>query len=100
MANRVEVHKLVIESLMELLTRNKTTGLPLINEHSDPIKDLGLCSEDGIELACLLSIKLGFEIPHELNPLKDDRRRRARRVGEIVDFLLNIINEKGIAPHA
>jgi hypothetical protein len=100
MINRTEIRRIVIESLLELVSRGKEIELPVVNEATDPIKNLGLCSEDGIELACLLSLKLGFEIPHELNPIKDDARRRPRRVGEIVEFLLNLIDEKGIVNNA
>ena len=98
--NSNEVRRIVIESLLEILHGDGRSEIPEINDQTDPIRELGLTSEDGIEVACLLSCKLKFEIPLEINPFTDDARQRSRRVGQIVHLLLQLLEEKGVAHHA
>jgi len=82
--DRNEVRVYVIQSLREVLADRE---VPLIEESTDPMRGLGLDSEDGVDLACTLSDKLNFDIPHKINPLIDDEKKRPRRVGEIVDLV-------------
>lgn len=65
-----------------------------ITDKTDPFAELGKDSHDGIVFACLLSERLGIEVGPELNPMVDDERRRARRVGEIVDWCLDRLEQK------
>ena len=98
--NTEQIRKIVIDSIAELLQGDGRGELPKIIDQTDPIRELGLTSQDGIELACLLSYKLGFEIPPEINPFKDDARRRPRRIGEIVNLLLQLQEQKEVSDHA
>ena len=95
-----EIRRIVIASLREILQGDGRAEIPAIDDRTDPIRDLGLTSEDGLEVACLLSYRLNFEIPPAVNPFTDDDRRRARRVGEIVDLLVTLLGGNGVAGHA
>jgi hypothetical protein len=83
---RDEMFKLVCELLRD---SPETKGLAITDE-TDPFKELGKDSHDGIVFACLISERLGIEIDSGLNPLVDDTRRSARHVGEIVDWCLEL----------
>ena len=50
---------------------------------------LGLDSEDGVDLACYLQDALGFTIPHNVNPLvaDDNGRGHYRTFGEVTALL-------------
>lgn len=98
--NRKKVRSVIIESLIEVLQGDGKGEIPAIDDKTDPLRDLGLDSEDGIEVACLLSYKLNFDIPPEVNPFIDDRRRRSRRIGEIVNLLLQLQEQKEVIDHA
>jgi len=94
------IRKIVIESILEILHGDGRGDIPPIVDETNPIRELGLTSQDGIEIACLLSYKLKFEIPPEINPFTDDTRHRSRRIGEIVNLLLQLQEQKGVAGHA
>lgn len=64
-----------------------------INDQTDPIRGLGLESEDGLDFACEISERLGFHFPDDQNPFVDDDGRRPRRVGEIVDLIASTMAE-------
>lgn len=84
MANsRAEILACVIDVLQGYVTDQ---GTP-INEGTDPIRGLGLVSDDGLDFACEVSSRLGFHFPDDLNPFVDDSGQRARRVGEIADLI-------------
>lgn len=85
--NRDEVQNCVITSLRETLNKDETTE---INGDTDPIRGLGLDSDDGVDLACILSEKLGYDIPDNINPLVDDKQKRSRKVCEIADLLYGL----------
>jgi len=65
-----------------------------ITEKTDPIKDLGRDSFDGVEVAAELCLRLGIEIPFDVNPFVDDKKERSRCIGEIVELCLTYIQEK------
>lgn len=86
---RHEIREIVIECLHQALgdkSRNVT-----ITDRIDPINNLGLESCDGLVFAIALSQKLPFEIPNSINPLVDDKKTRARKVGQIVDFIYELM---------
>ena len=85
--NRDTVHDCVIKSLREILGKDAETA---IDEETDPIRGLGLDSADGVDLACALSDKLGYDIPDSINPLVDDNQQRPRKVREIVDLVYKL----------
>ena len=93
---RDEIREQVIASLREVM---RDGSIKEIDETTDPIKDLGLDSLDGINFACTLSEKLGINIPPEVNPLIDDKKNRPRRVGEIIDLLYDVLNKEQEASH-
>jgi acyl carrier protein len=59
--------------------------------NTDVLRECDLDSEDGVEIACDLSRRLGIAIPAKDNPLIDDTsatgRKRARTFGEVVEYL-------------
>lgn len=95
-----DVRRLVIESLREMLKQDAMTDIPKIDDGTEPIRDLGRDSPDGVEIACILSEKLDFHIPDKINPFVDDDRCRARRVGQIVDLIYNLLVQQQEANHA
>lgn len=90
---RDEIKTIVIESLYEFANESNLDEL-IIDEKTDPIYHLGLDSMDGVEYACILSEKLDFEIPDNVNPFVNDEQKRGRSVDEIVDFLFKLASNK------
>ena len=86
---RKQIHDMVIESLCKTLGDKHPTAP--IDDDTDPINELGLESLDGLAFACILSAKLPYQIPADINPLVNDKKKRARKVGEIVEFMHNLI---------
>ena len=86
--DRNEVRDYVIQSLKEIVADREVQP---IDESTDPMRGLGLDSEDGVDLACTLSDKLNYDIPHKINPLVDDERSRPRRVDEIIDLVYKLL---------
>lgn len=85
-----QIEKKVIDSLKEfLVSANKE--VPVINKRAKPIGDLGLDSPDGIDWVCDLEER-GIVVPVDVNPFRDDKKHKARTVGEIIDFLYSICN--------
>jgi len=84
-----EIRQGVLQCLEDLVGDR---GIPEITDKTDPIRDLGLDSEDGVEMACALSEKFGYHIPDNLNPLVDDAKQRGRRVGEIVVLVAGLLS--------
>ena len=71
-----------------------------ITDHTDPERDLGIDSLEGIEITCELSKRLGIEIPINENILVmkgENGCRRMRKVAEIASRLLEL---KTLAPQA
>lgn len=88
--NREEVRDSVIKSL-RVIVGNR--DIPDIDEQTDPIRGLCLDSKDGVDLAWMLSEALNYNIPDKINPLVDDERQRARRVGEITDLVFQLLSK-------
>lgn len=86
---RAEVHDRVVQCIREVLGDREVGE---IDDTTNPIKDLGLDSEDGVALACALSEAFAFHMPDHINPLVDDKRRRGRRVAEIVDLVVHMLS--------
>lgn len=84
-----EIRQGVVECLKEVLGDRNVLD---ITDKMDPFKDLGLDSEDGVEIACALSEKFGYHIPDDVNPLVDDANHRGRRVGEIVALVDRLVS--------
>lgn len=62
----------------------------VIGEETDPFRDLGCDSFDGVDFACSIEEALGVIIPGKVNPLVDDACKRPRKVKEIVALLQNL----------
>ena len=95
-----QIRKMIIDCILETLQGDGNNDLSPLDDQTDPVRELGLPSDDGIVIACLLSNKLGFEIPVEINPFIDDARRRSRRIGEIVNLILRLQEQSGVTEHA
>lgn len=92
---RDEVRERVISSLRDVVEGDAPIE---IDERTDPIKELGLDSADGVDYACLLEEKFSCRIPDDMNPLVNDARSRSRRVGEIVDYVFDLLaNDEAVA---
>jgi len=65
-----------------------------ISDTTDPIKDLGLDSEDGVDFACVLSEKFDCHIPDNVNPLVDDGRHCGRRVGDMIKLVTGLLEKE------
>ncbi len=87
---REEIFKIVVEVLQD--DPEKKLEITAI---TNPFVDLGKDSHDGIVFACLISQKLGVEIPADINPLVDDEQQRPRLVGEIADLCFGLCSKKG-----
>lgn len=63
-------------------------------------KDLGLDSEDGVELACFLSESLGIEIPDKVNPLigAEQGQCHHRTMGEVTTLILELCAKSAGGP--
>ncbi len=86
--NRNQVRDVLLATLREFLG-DKVPAV--VSEDTDPFKDLGLDSEDGVEFACVLSEKFGCKVPDDLNPFVDDARHCARRVSETIDLMCGLL---------
>ena len=95
--DRKHISDLVIDILAELGDAENSME---INGSTNPILDLGLDSLDGVEFACALSEKIGWDIPHEVNPFVDDDGKRARTVDEIVELVVDLSQEEREVSHA
>lgn len=86
----------IIEILTECLLERRSDMEPVeFTKTTDPEKDLGVDSLEGIELTCELSKRLNIEIPVEENILvNEDKngRRKMRNFGEIAARLLELKN--------
>lgn len=83
---RNELSEVVYETLQQLCEIADVE----ITDACNPFEDLGLDSQDGIELACEISEKAGRLFPNDQNPFVDDLAGRVRTVGEIIDLLVDI----------
>ena len=81
MNNAAEIRQAIIDAMRDLVPDEAEDT---ITDSTDPIRGLGLDSEDGLDFACVISERLGFEIPANVNPFVDDDNHRARTIGEIV----------------
>lgn len=88
--NREDIFKIVVEVLQDDPEKRVE-----ITFKTNPFVDLGKDSHDGVVVACLLSERLGIEIPDDMNPLVDDEQERPRNVEEIVDLCLGIYKKRG-----
>src|SRR6266513_1410516 len=90
--DKQRVRDVVFAALKDVLGK-RAKGVAM-DESTEPRKDLGMESLDGIPFACSLSERLGFEVPHDCNPLVDDERQRFRRVKEIIAFMQKLMREQ------
>jgi acyl carrier protein len=65
-----------------------------ITEATNPIKDLGLDSVDGVDFACVLSEKFKCRIPDDLNPMVDDDRQCGRNVGDMITLVRDLMEKE------
>lgn len=87
---RNEVRDLYMKALREFLGDKAP---PDLSEATDPFKDLGLDSPDGVDFACELSERLGVKIPNDLNPWVDDANNRGLRLGDSINFVCRVIEQ-------
>jgi len=89
--NRNEVRDILLTTLREFLGDKAPAQL---TEATDPFKDLGLDSEDGVDFACVLSEKFTCAVPNNVNPFVDDANQRARNVGETIDLMCALLEKE------
>ncbi len=85
-ADIAQIEKAVLEGLRYLLPGAAPTPL---SPDAVLATQLGLDSEDGVDLACYLQDALGFMIPNNVNPLvaDDNGRCHYRTLGEVTALL-------------
>lgn len=83
--NTASVREAVTMCVSRLMTRSGHTGH--VSAESDVIRGLGLTSEDGVELACMLEAALDIRIPHDANPLVEESNghRQSRTIQQVCD---------------
>ncbi len=94
--NQAEIEARIIEALQELLGAGFAGKISL---RTNPIRDCGKDSEDGVEFACLLSERFGIHIPDKVNPFVDDARNRSRTVGEIAALMSKLLQREEVEAH-
>jgi len=80
-----EIEKVVIDSLGGFLS-SLGQKVPPMKSNTNPIKDLGLSSPDGIDWVCDME-ELGFNVPKEINPFVIGNGPRTRTIREIAELL-------------
>jgi len=91
--NRNSVREAVLAALREFLGDNCPDQ---VSEATDPFKDLGLDSEDGVDFACVLSEKFGCLVPNDVNPFVDDARHCPRLVSQIIDLMCGLLQKANL----
>jgi acyl carrier protein len=70
-----------------------------IHPNMDVLKEWGLDSEDGVDLAADIQSQLNVQVPLDENPLIDENgstgRKRARSFKEVVQYLLDLAGKNG-----
>jgi hypothetical protein len=81
-----------LRQLISLLA--KLSGMPAdeIALDMDIKDDLGLDTDDGLDLVCSLE-ELGYDIPDDVNPLINDQESRANKVREVLEVMLKYAKE-------
>jgi hypothetical protein len=92
----IDIREQVIDVLRGMVNSDVA---PEIGDGTDPIRGLGLMSDDGLDFACEISIRLNFHFPDDQNPFVDDSGQRARNVREIVELITPMIAGKKEASH-
>lgn len=87
--NRDEIRNAVIASIRYLQTKSEDREI-VITDSTKPITDLGFESDDGVDFACELSSRIGFQIPNDLNPFVNETGTRGLAVREIVSLVLEL----------
>ncbi|TGL50814.1 hypothetical protein EHQ61_08625 [Leptospira wolffii] len=84
--------QIFLESLKEVLI---SANIHIDNLHLDMNieKDLGLTSQDGLNLALTLEDKLGITFPPDYNPFIDDKTGKFLKLKEIIKRLPKFIQK-------
>lgn len=84
----------IVEECLRFLAGEKFPDQ--LTDEMNVLQICGLDSEHGLEIACDLSAKLGFEIPNDDNPLVyEDRatgRKRGRSLPEVIEHIEELQN--------
>jgi acyl carrier protein len=65
-----------------------------IDGRGNAMRQWGLDSEDGVDLAADISARLGITIPHDENPLVEENstgQKRARTFKEVVQYIMSFL---------
>lgn len=83
--NREQIRLAVTRGVTKLMERSGRAGR--VPSSGDTLSNLGLASEDGVELACILEATLKIRIPHDANPLIEESggQRRPRNIQQVCD---------------
>lgn len=83
-----EFEAAVREALRRMLerVRDGDDPPPSFDSETKPIGGLGLDSMAGVGFLCELE-DFGIKLADDLNPFVDDKKRRARSVGEMIEFI-------------
>lgn len=95
MQQRNEIKRAVLEALNRVADGKDFSD---VDEDTNVVKELGLETDDGNDLAAILRRFFGIEIPDDVNLLFDESKKKGqkgfeRTVGEIID-LVCVLSEK------
>ncbi len=90
------IRSAVVEALHELLDGPPVT----VNDETIPITNLGLCSEDGLDFACIISEKLDFHLDDKVNPFINDAGNIALNIQQITALVSSLVPKKAEVTNA
>ncbi|MBX3356446.1 MAG: hypothetical protein KF724_12190 [Phycisphaeraceae bacterium] len=83
MATDPECRQRVISTLEAFLRSTGREGVTL-SDTTNLHADLGMASDEGLDLVLDLCEAFDFDFPHDFNPVVHESGRRGRRVGELI----------------
>lgn len=91
MLKRNEVKEAVMAGLKDV---SEDKDFSVVDEQTNVVKELGLETDDGNDLAAILRRRLGISIPDDINPLFNDAKKGKsgfeRTVGDIIDLVCTL----------
>src|SRR5437867_581481 len=96
MQTREQIEKVLIDCLKDLAGEDAPESF---NDNYSVFRQWGLESDDGIDLAADLDLRLDVHIPLDDNPLVEENmagQKRARSFHEVVDYMISLHASQGV----
>lgn len=88
MSNELHVK---VEQTIRAFLLSKGHSVGRLDASSNLIADLGLESDEGLDLALEFEDALGIQIPSDVNPIINEKKNRGSTVGELVSTLQSYV---------